>query len=111
MTDKRKYNRFDIRVPAVIEFTLHEEENNVKDCQTINLSAGGAFVHSLQPLEEGTPVRIELLLQFQELETPTNPHGDLKIAAAGVVLRTGHEGIAIRFNENYEIALGEVLNK
>ena len=109
MDNKRKFSRFDINVPAVIEFMHPGDEKMKEDCMTVNLSAGGAFISTSQPLKKGTTVRIDFTLQFPELETPVNPSGDLKVTATGCVLRTGPVGTAIRFNENYEITLGKTV--
>ncbi len=107
MDNRRRFSRFDIDVPAVIECVRVEGEKTVQVCWTVNLSAAGAFIRSSQPLPEGTPVKMDFVLQFADLETSTNPRGDLKLSASGHVLRSEPEGMAIRFSEDCEIYLRE----
>jgi len=109
MIERRKFNRYGINIPAVIEFILPDKDKNVKVYQTINISAGGAYIHASPSLREGTAVKVDLLFQFDKLKTPANPRGELKIAVSGFVSRTDSDGMAICFHENYEAVLHEIL--
>lgn len=94
-------------VPAVVECMQARGEKTVQLCWTVNLSAAGAFVRSSQPLPEGTPVKMDFVLQFEDLESPTNPRGELKLSTSGHVSRSEPDGMAIRFSEDCEIYLRE----
>jgi len=102
MTEKRRFERFNICVPARIEVVSREEQKEVFELETCNLSAEGIYFDSGKPLVGGSQVKIEIFLKFEELMTPADPDGTLVITATGRVVRTGPEGTAIRFNEDYD---------
>jgi hypothetical protein len=103
MDEKRKFERFNIGVPARIAIIDQEGEREQYDVETSDLSAEGTYLKSGRQLQEGSQVRIEIFLNFEELRCPTDPDGSLIISATGRVLRSGHEGMAIHFNEDYDI--------
>jgi len=103
MDEKRKFERFNINVPARIEMIIREGEKKIYDLETSDLSAEGAYLKSGKPIQEGSQVRIEIFLNFEGLRCPANPDGSLIIAATGRVLRAGDEGMAIHFNNEYDI--------
>jgi len=105
MADKRKFERFEFNVPARIEIFTQEGEVEILDLETNSLSAGGIFFKHGVPLPKGSQVKMEIALHFEELKTPADPEGTLVIAATGHVLRSGPEGVAICFNENFDISI------
>ncbi|MBI4634321.1 MAG: PilZ domain-containing protein [Deltaproteobacteria bacterium] len=103
MGERRKFERFEVNVPARLEILTQEGQPEVIDLEASSLSAGGTLLISGRPVPAGSPVRIEVALKFEELKTIEDPEGTLVIAATGRVLRSGPEGMAIRFNEDYDI--------
>jgi hypothetical protein len=103
MDEKRKFERFNINVPARIEIITQEGQKEKYDLETCNLSAEGVYLKFGRPLLEGSQVNNEIFLTFEELKTPANPNGTLIIATTGRVLRSEPEGTAIRFNKDYDI--------
>lgn len=102
MKEKRQFERFEIQVPARIEIPAHNGQCAGFDLETHNLSAGGALIKFVAPLPEGSVVKIDIVLSFEELKTAADPSGSLILSTTGHVVRSGLEGIAIRFDENYE---------
>ena len=102
MTDKRKFERFGITVPAKMVVTTPDGAIATFQVETNNLSAGGTFFKLSDPLPEGSVVKIEIALAFDELKTQTDPRGSLILETTGHVLRADAEGVAIRFDENFE---------
>lgn len=102
MKDKRKFERFEIKVPARIEIPGRDGRIEKLDLETHDLSAGGTFIKLGDSLLEGCEVKIDIVLSFEELRTETDPNGSLILSTTGHVVRSGPDGVAIRFNENYE---------
>ena len=104
MTNKRKFERFELNVPSRIELLTQDGEVETLEIETNSLSAGGLFFKYGGTLTEGSQVKMEIALHFEELKTPADPEGNLVITATGHVLRSGPEGVAIRFNEDFDIS-------
>lgn len=113
MVDKRKYERFDLNIPSRVEIATNDGESEILDIETNSLSAGGIFFKCGKTLLKGSHVKMEISLHFEELKTSTDPEGTLVITATGQVLRSGPEGVAIRFNEDFDISttLNAILKK
>ncbi|MFH1081645.1 MAG: PilZ domain-containing protein [Pseudomonadota bacterium] len=103
MNDKRKFERFDITAPARIEILKPGENGGKILLETHNLSAGGIFIKSARLLPEGSPVKMEILLHFSEPETQTPPDSATVIVVTGHIIRSTDEGMAICFNDDYDI--------
>ncbi|MFH1481123.1 MAG: PilZ domain-containing protein, partial [Pseudomonadota bacterium] len=71
------------------------------DLMTEDISSGGAFFHTSDPLLEGTEVRIDLILPLDKLKKLKGKRACIKVN--GKVLRKGSEGMAIVFNRRYKI--------
>lgn len=102
MKEKRQFERFEIQVPAVIKIPGGNGNTVKLDLKTHNLSAGGTFIKLGESLSLGCEVKIDIMLSFEELKTPIDPVGSLVLSTTGRVVRSDPDGVAIRFNENYE---------
>jgi len=106
MKERRKLERFDLRIPAKIELmTLGQEGRGEKipNIMTSDICSGGAFFHTTQPLPEGTQVKIDLILPLNKLKKLKDGWHLAHIKVTGTVLRSESTGMAICFNENYQI--------
>jgi hypothetical protein len=101
--EKRKFERFNVNVPARVEIIPQEGTREKFDLETIDLSAEGTYLKSGSPLQEGSQVSVEIFLNFDQLKCPDDPEGSLIIRATGRVLRSGGEGTVIHFNHDYSI--------
>ena len=90
MVERRKFERFDLRLPAKIEGL--GQKKGAHNLLTKNISAGGAFLETTKPLPENSRVSIDLVV----------PTGVL-IKVTGAVLRSKSTGIAVRFNNEYQL--------
>ena len=100
MQEKRKYERFDLRLPGKIEMVTSEKQE-ILDVVTANISAAGGFFHSAKPVPEDTQVKIELIVDSKRLEELTGAHG--LITVEGTVVRSSPKGMAILFHNNHQI--------
>jgi len=98
--EKRAFERFDLSLPATVEVVAGQEKKLLK-LLTRDVCAGGAFVHTDTPLEQGASVSIDLVLDIEALKKLTGKHAFVKVS--GRVIRTEPGGMAISFNPNYQI--------
>ena len=102
MEDKRAYERFDLKVPARLGVlgSNYGEADEVS-LTTVNICAGGAFFITEAPLPQGTRVKMDFVLSIDKLKELLDSHCRIKVQ--GEVIRTDESGIAVRFDEEYEI--------
>ena len=106
--EKRGLERFDLEIPARIKTTFSSKEDETIDLLTSDISSGGAFFHTTKPLAEGTDVKIDLILPIaglcKKLDEGSEQYQRAFIKISGKVLRAESEGMAIAFDEDYEIS-------
>ena len=101
MEDKRVFERFDLKVPARVGIEKAGQRKEEISLLTSNICAGGAFFHTADPLPEGTRVEIDFILSIEKLKKMLD--SQCRIIVKGEVVRSGESGIAVRFEEDYEI--------
>lgn len=103
MSNKRRLERFELAIPAtlILEEQTGDEDGQAFDLVTTDISAGGAFFQTDQPLPEGISVRIELVLDTEKLKKMTGKYAYLRVK--GRVVRSSDQGMAISFEPRYEI--------
>jgi hypothetical protein len=104
MSEKRQFERFDINVPIRIAIPDSKEGMGPLAFEANNLSAGGLFFKPKNALPEGRHVKMEIIFHFEELKTAEDPDGALIIAVTGYVQRSGPEGTAICFHDDYDVS-------
>jgi hypothetical protein len=102
MKERRKLERFSFEVPAKLEVAVSGEGNRVFDLPTSDICAGGAFFRMEEALPEGTKVNIDLILPLDRLKELIS-HNRVNVKVKGTVVRSGSAGIAICFEEDYQI--------
>ena len=90
MKERRKLDRFSLRLLGNVEIVGRNRK--VHNVVTKNISSGGAFFESANPLPQNTRVKINLIV-------PTG----VQIKVGGSVLRSGRLGMAVRFDEKHKI--------
>jgi len=99
---KRKMERFSLELPARISVASGEKEAASLDARTSDVSAGGAFFHTDQPYPVGTEMQVDLVLPLDELKRLEGKRASIKLK--GAVVRIVDDGMAISFEESYEIS-------
>lgn len=100
---KRHLERFNLNVPAVVTLKnkLEAAPKFSTELKTRNICAGGAFIVTEDPMPVGTDVDIDLHLSFftgnSEHERRSNIH------VSGSVIRIEPGGMAIKFDDKYQI--------
>jgi len=102
MKERRRLERFSFEVPARIEVMVPADRKETLDLQTSDICAGGAFFRTSQALPEGTKVNIDLIIPLDRLRELIG-HSRVNVKVNGTVIRSGSTGMAICFNEDYQI--------
>ena len=92
--EKREVQRFDLRLQTVIQKL--ENRANQFELYTRDISSDGAFLCIDQPLPLDTPVELTFFL-------PVKQQIRSKIHTNGRVIRSESEGMAVRFESEYQI--------
>ena len=100
MKERRQFERFQLRCPARA-ITINPEEKQVFDLQTLNISAGGVFLHTTESFSKGTRFRLELTVPSKRIAELTGTQSLIEVE--GSVVRTTPTGVAINFNEDCQI--------
>ena len=103
MKERRALDRFSLRLPAKIQVVPRDPrtETHAVNLETDNICSGGAYFHTLSPLEVGTRVKIDFTLKFRRQHPPKNRGSLIKVK--GSVLRSEPTGMAIGFDRSYKI--------
>jgi hypothetical protein len=100
MKERRRLERFDLTLPTTIE--ILDPETGVSgtsfDSLTRDVSSGGAFFLTGDPLPIGTHVMADMVLKAEHLR---HPSGYPQIKTAGLVVRAEPTGMAVRFDGQY----------
>ena len=100
MHEKRKYERSDLKLPGKIEMVTPGKPE-VLGAVTRDISAGGAFFHPAEPVPKGERVKLIMILSSEKLKELTQAECLIKVG--GTVVRSGPKGMAIGFDENYQV--------
>jgi len=98
---KRKVERFSLKLPGRI-FMAEGDGNRILELLTRDISAGGAFFYTDQPLPLGTEVKIDLVLPLNELKKLESNKALIKVT--GTVIRCEDTGMAVCFNQDYQLS-------
>ena len=104
MEEKRRLERFGLRIPASIEAVYSPREKESLNLLTSNVCSGGAYFDTSVTLPEGTEVKIDLILPLERLKSLIEENTQVRIKVRGKVLRSGTTGMAVTFDEDYEIS-------
>ena len=100
-SDRRKMERFDLKLPTKLIWTGKDKEQDSIELMTSNVCARGAYLSTNSPLSMGTHVMTAITLKlrrFPELKPLLSI-----VNVSGDVIRSDHQGMAIRFDRNYKI--------
>ena len=98
--NERTMERFRLQITANLLIKEEDKRHNLT-LQTSDISAGGAFFSTEQPLPLGTKVKVDMILPLDELKKIEGKRA--KIEVSGAVIRIDDQGMAISFEKNYHI--------
>ena len=99
--NRRKFERFEIAAPAMLEVDGHE---HTVQLNTRDISAGGAYFLMDKPLDQGVKVMAEIIIPNETISNLTGTEFQLRVQ--GTIVRTDDGGIAVRFTEQEILPVG-----
>jgi c-di-GMP-binding flagellar brake protein YcgR len=102
MEERRRLERFELSTPARVQLESGKGKAEY-NLTTRDVSSGGAFLYSPQPLPEGAKVKMEFLISLETLQKLAGENGTAQVRVKGKVIRSDSNGVAIRFENGYKI--------
>ena len=96
--ERRKSERYPLQLPIRIELVDSEQEKETLDLLTSNISEGGTFIPTHEPIPKGTCVQVRLILVNDTVKKLSGAQGCILVG--GTVVRAGSIGIAICFDKD-----------
>ena len=113
-TDQRLQKRFSMDLPVRVSVENGEELTVAFEGVIANISSGGAFISTPKPLPVSSRVHLEFLVSLDELkqlkfilslETLRHFIGRAAwVKATGVIIRHEDNGMAIIFDDDYQLS-------
>jgi len=100
-SDRRKMERFDLKLPTKFFWTGKGKVQESIELVTSNVCAGGAYLMTNSPLPIGTHVKADITLILNRSHELRSRRSIIKLS--GDVIRKDHQGMAIRFGRKYKI--------
>ena len=101
MIDRRKYERFQLELPARLE-TNSSQRTEIFELRTGDISAAGALlIGTTQQFAVGTRCHLELIVTSERIKELTGLNGLIKVD--GTIVRSTPEGVAICFDGECQI--------
>ncbi len=99
--ERRQMERFFLELPAFFTVKNTAGEKQLCEFRTRNICAGGAYFDTEKSLSIGTEATLDIKLPVKSRQVSTNRQTHIIIE--GKVVRSEQKGMAIRFNEDYQI--------
>ena len=104
MREKRKFERFDLRIETILNFQDGVFKNKQRTFISRDISCSGAFLNTNDPLPVGTRLDLVLLLSQDKFGTKRKEER-VKIMTMGMVVRANQQGMAIEFDKLYKMSM------
>jgi hypothetical protein len=101
MQERRKYERFQLELPARLEMNSLER-TELFELQTRDISAAGTLLlGTTEQFPAGTRCQLEMIVASEKIKELTGVQGLIKIE--GTIVRSTPEGVAVCFNGDCQI--------
>ncbi len=103
MLERRKLERFNLQTPARLRVEGEGIRSEVLSLVTRDISSSGVFITTDQPLPQGAPVKLELLISLDMIRRILGESGKARVKVDGHVIRAEDRGMAIEFRGRFKI--------
>jgi hypothetical protein len=101
--ERRKLERYQLRVPTTIELADESGHRETLRLETKDISADGAYFASSGPIAEGVHLKLEMVLSVERLKELIGANKKVELRLEGTVIRKDPSGIAVLFDKKYHI--------
>jgi len=101
--ERRKLERYQLRVPTTIELADASGNQGTLRLETKDISADGAYIASSEPIDEGMHLKLEMVLSVERLKELIGADKKVELRLEGTVIRKDADGIAVLFDKKYQI--------
>ena len=101
MNERRGLERFKLNIPVRVTVSLSEKKKEMLEAHTKNICAGGAYCRTDHSIHKGAKVQLDFVLPAKKFIDMMGVTGFIKIA--GTVVRSEDIGVAICFDNRYEL--------
>ena len=108
MKEKRKVERFDLHIEAILNVQDGAIMDKAPILLTRDISSTGVFLTTSNPLPIDTMVDLDLLLNQNELDSGSSKDKRINISTSGKVVRTNEQGMAVEFDKLYKVSNWEI---
>ena len=103
MNERRKLERYQLRVPTTIELADASGHQETLRLETKDISAEGAFFDSSEAIAEGMHLKLDMVLSVERLKELIGANKKVELRLEGTVIRNSPGGIAVLFDKKYQI--------
>ena len=103
MKERRKLERYKLRVPTTVELPGVCGQRETLQLETKDISAEGAFLTTPQLISEGAHLKLEMILSVEKLRDLIGANKMIELRMEGTVIRKDPSGIAVLFDKKYQI--------
>jgi len=101
--EKRKLERFDLKIPSKIESLSQSPKEDIVELLTSNICSGGAYFETNQPLTVGTEIKVDLFLPLNKFKQLESICDKVHINLSGIVLHSDPHGMGVCFDGNFKM--------
>ena len=101
MIEKRKVERFDLQLEALISLPGEASHADTGNLVTRDISMNGVFLITETPLPVGAKINVDMILTLGGGKKQDSQQAWIK--ASGKVLRTDNQGMAVGFDDKSRI--------
>jgi hypothetical protein len=99
--EKRDFARYAVETPVTLQYSGGRKKVDPIYSRSLNISAGGILIDT-HPLPEGKKIKLEIELPM-EVSKLLGSGRAILIKATGLVLRSGPDGAAVKFDESFDV--------
>ena len=109
VSEKRALHRLSMNLICRVMVAAQDGNDDIVELEAANISGRGVFCKTDRPFPLDTPVVINMVLPLDALENMEGKRAEFSVS--GRVIRVSDQGMAIGFDDEFELFLAEEKEK